>query len=162
VSGRSRHVVRERELVAELLAGVREDDAQLRAIDDPRLRCIVAAFVALRRLGHAATDEELTLVAQLLMQLSPAMYDVGLDEVLREVEALRREAPARERAAAGTGATDPAEWTVVCAAEGCTWRGDPADFALSATPIVACPNGHVGQLRWVPAVPDTSGAGGER
>ncbi|WP_438041416.1 hypothetical protein [Sorangium sp. So ce128] len=89
---RSRLVVRERQLVAELLAGLQVDKEQLRAISDLQLRCIVAAKLAVDRLGFDVEDEQLADLAHTLMELSPDTRGVRLKYVVGELERLRREA----------------------------------------------------------------------
>ncbi|WP_437623360.1 hypothetical protein [Sorangium sp. So ce1151] len=92
MNARSRFVVRERQLVAELLAGHQVDDEQLKGINDLLLRCIVAAVLAVRRLRYDLEDEDLAYLARHLMELSPERRDVRLREVTGELERLRREA----------------------------------------------------------------------
>ncbi|WP_437279320.1 hypothetical protein WME90_01830 [Sorangium sp. So ce375] len=92
MSPRSRLVVRERQLVAELLAGLQVDREQLRAISDLQLRCIVAAKLAVDRLGFDVEDEQLADLAHTLMELSPDTRGVRLKYIVGELERLRREA----------------------------------------------------------------------
>ncbi|WP_437798475.1 hypothetical protein [Sorangium sp. So ce693] len=92
MSPRSRQVVRERQLVAELLAGRQVDDEQLKAINDLQLRCIVAAKLAVDRLHYDVDDAQLADLAHTLMELSPDTRGVRPKYIVLELEWLRREA----------------------------------------------------------------------
>ncbi|WP_437958565.1 hypothetical protein WME76_02145 [Sorangium sp. So ce119] len=87
-----RQTVRECELVAKLLAGHQVDEDQLHAITDQQLRCVVAAKRALEYLRFDFSDEQLAVVAHVLMELSAECAGTPVREVVRELELLRRAA----------------------------------------------------------------------